>query len=477
MFFKEIKMAVSKSTLVNSTRQKDTLTENGAVTNSTTLSDVLNLFFLAGASRNLSEIDIENLIRKAMVEDELSTLKVIFWAGDIRGGAGERRFFKVALKTLSEFYPAIFAKNFALAPEFNRFDSLFDFYEDEQVLSYLFNTLTVHNNGLLAKWMPREGKVKNQDFRKAFLKFSGMKSKAYRKLLSKLSETLETNLSNKDYSFEYSHVPSVAFNKYRKAFYRNDEARITDFIGKVESGEEKINAGAIFPHDLYRSYARGDNSASINAQWSQLPNYMEGSDEKILPIVDVSYSMNGMPMDVAISLGTYISERNTSIFKDAFITFHERPTMHYLQGTTTERFSFLQRAPWGGCTNLHATFDLVLNSAVSNNLPQSDMPTKLLVISDMEFDHAEGYHNSNTTNFEVIKEKYEQSGYKMPDLVFWNVDGRSTDNFPVSFNEDGVALVSGASPSILKSVLNGTLNPMTVLNDTINSERYSALKV
>ena len=467
-------MSVSNSSLVNSTRQKDTLTENGAITNSTTLSDVLNLFFLAGASRNLSKKDIETLIIKSMNENELSTLKVIFWAGDIRGGAGERRFFKIALKTLSTYYPAIFKKNVRLTSLFNRYDSLFQFHDNEGILSYLHHTLVTNRCSLLAKWMPREGKVKNQELRKAFLKFSGMSPKRYRKLLSELSNTLETNLSNKDYSFEYSHVPSVAFNKYRKAFYRNDETRITDFISKVESGEEKINAGAIFPYDILRSYARDTSKPEpINAQWSQLPNYMEGSDERILPVCDVSGSMHGLPIEICISLGVYISERNKSIFKDAFITFSENPTMNFLSGTTTERFGQLSRADWGMNTDLQATFNLILSSALRENISQDEMPTKLLIISDMEFDRCA----KGDTNFDNIKKDYADAGYKMPDIVFWNVDGRSTDNFPVAFNEEGVALVSGASPSILKSVLNGSLDPMRVLNDTINAERYSVLKV
>lgn len=466
-------MSVSQSSLVNATRQKNALTENGALTNSTTLSNTLNLFFLAGASRNLSESEIERLVIAAMTENPEDTTKIIFWAGDIRGGAGERRFFKTALKVLERDFPETFEKNIQNVAEFNRFDSLFGFYNNKDVMSYLAKELYTNKNGLLAKWMPREGKAGNQQFRRAFLKHMDITPKQYRKLVVRNSKTVETNLSNKDYTFEYSYVPSVAFNKYRKAFARNDQERFFGFIQKSNNGKAKINAGAIFPYDIYRSYSsRGNDRESINAQWNQLPDYIGDSEERILPVCDVSGSMHGTPMEISVSLGVYISERNKSIFKDAFITFSERPQMNYLKGNTTQRFDQLQRADWGYNTNLVAVFGLVLDSAVRSNISQDEMPTKILIISDMEFDQA----SKTKTNFEKIREIYNSYGYKLPDLIFWNVNARSTSNFPVAYNEEGVALVSGASPTILKSVLSGSLSPIKIMKDTIGNKRYNVVK-
>lgn len=467
-------MSLSNSTLVNTTRQEDALTENGALTNSTTLNSVLDLFFLAGASRSLTKTEIKRLVVAALAESAEDTLKVIFWAGDIRGGAGERRFFKIALETVKEELPETFINNIKNVAEFNRFDSLFQFDNDENVLNYIERTLIKEKNGLLAKWLPREGKKTNSKFFTSFLKHTGLSKKKYRKLVAGLSKTVETNLSSKDYTFNYSHVPSVAFSKYRKAFARNDQDRFTNFITKVNEGTEKINAGAIFPYDIYKSFNRGGDAESVNAQWGSLPNYMQDSDERILPVCDVSGSMMGLPMEISVSLGVYISERNKSIFKDAFITFSERPQMNYLQGTTAQRFKQLRRADWGYNTDLQAVFRLILMNATKHKISQDEMPTKLLIISDMEFDTAT---RRSDTNYTAIKKKYKEYGYEMPEIIFWNVNGRSTNNFPVSFNKEGVALVSGASPSILKSVLKGSVSPTKVLRDTIDNPRYDIVKL
>jgi hypothetical protein len=222
---------------------------------------------------------------------------------------------------------------------------------------------------------------------------------------------------------------------------------------------------------------------AITEQWNALPNYMEGSKENILPVCDVSGSMQGLPMEVSISLGIYISERNEGTFKDAFITFSSQPTMEYLQGDVWERARQLSMANWCMSTDLEATFDLVLDSAVRDNVPQSQMPTKLLIISDMEFNQATGggYWDSNNSDWnptamEMVKEKYKNAGYEMPGIVFWNVNGRM-GNVPTKADTENTALVSGFSPAILTSVLGGELpTPLEVMFQTLNNERYKRIK-
>jgi hypothetical protein len=198
---------------------------------------------------------------------------------------------------------------------------------------------------------------------------------------------------------------------------------------------------------------------------------MADSTERIIPVCDVSGSMNGLPMDVSVSLGIYISERNQGIFKDAFITFSDRPKMNYLKGSLSERMRQLSNADWGMSTNLQATFDLILNSAIRESLPESEMPTKLLIISDMEFDQAD----RNQTNLNSIRHKYSSKGYTMPEIVFWNVNGR-LGNVPASVNDSGIGLVSGFSPSVLKSVLQGEIySPEQLMLDTVDTARYSCI--
>jgi len=290
--------------------------------------------------------------------------------------------------------------------------------------------------------------------------------------LVSMTKVVETQMCANEWSeINYSQVPSVAMNKHRNAFFNRDGQRYAEYIADVQAGKQKINASVLFPHQLYQAIQNGENADAVEAQWNALPNYMEGSTERIIPVCDVSGSMEGLPMDVSISLGIYISERNEGIFKDAFLTFSERPEMNYLKGSLSERMRQLQRADWGMSTNLQATFDLILNSAVRESLPEDEMPTKILIISDMEFNSA----CRGGSNLDSIKAKYSDAGYKMPEIVFWNVNGR-LGNVPASAKDSGIGLVSGFSPSILKSVLQGEIySPEQLMLDTVDTARYSCI--
>tara|TARA_R100000951_G_scaffold114942_1_gene121445 strand:- start:2830 stop:3576 length:747 start_codon:yes stop_codon:yes gene_type:complete len=232
-------------------------------------------------------------------------------------------------------------------------------------------------------------------------------------------------------------------------------------------GKGKINASVLFPHQVLESMEFDKDS--INAaqvQWDALPNYMEGSSERILPVCDVSGSMSGLPMEVCVALGMYISERNESIFKDAFITFSSEPTMQYVEGDNLlDRYNSLIESDWGMSTNLQATFDLVLNSAVREKMPESQMPTKLLILSDMEFDNIDRSHTGS--NLDHIRAKYAEAGYTMPEIIFWNLNGR-VGNVPANAADENVGLVSGFSPSILKSILQGKVEtPEELMLNTV----------
>ena len=460
---------ISNSKLVNVMRQEDSLTKNGMVTNSTSLNANVDMFFLAGASRNMSENDIEMLFQKALIENAEVALKVLFWARDVRGGAGERRFFRVCAKFLNENYTEYLSKVIEHIPEYGRWDDIFEL--DEKMVFPLIKENLDKNNGLLAKWLDRKG-----DFANKVRKYLGLSPKEYRKLVVNLSNTVEQAMCAKEWeNINYKGVPSVAMNKYRKAFYRNDADRFNNFISLVNGGKETINASALFPHQLYQAYQRRENQNAVQAQWNNLPNYMQDSNERILPICDVSGSMSGLPMDVSVSLGVYISERNQSIFKDAFITFSENPKMQYLKGNLYERFRQLNSAEWGMNTNLEAVYKLILDNAVKNNISEDEMPTKILIISDMEFDQC--IHNNSDTALKMIQRMYSNAGYKTPEVIFWNVNGR-VGNAPATFNSNGVGLVSGFSPSILKSILQGSIDtPEGLMLRTVMSDRYKKITI
>lgn len=456
---------ISNSKLVNSMRQENSLTANGMVTNSTSLNANVDMFFLAGASRNMSDKDIELLFQKALVENPEVAMKVLFWARDVRGGAGERRFFKVCAKFLNDNYADYLSKIIEHIPEYGRWDDMFEL--DEKLVLPLIKEGINKNNGLLAKWLPRQDKFSNK-----VRKYLGLTPKEYRKLVVNLSNTVEQAMCAKEWeSISYRAVPSVAMNKYRKAFFRNDADRFNKFISLVNEGKETIKADALFPHQLYQAFQRNENQKAVEAQWNSLPNYLQDSTERILPVCDVSGSMTGLPMDVSVSLGVYISERNQSIFKDAFITFSASPEMQYLKGSLYERFRQLNKADWDMNTDLEAVYKLILDKAVQNNISEDEMPTKILIISDMEFDQC--IRNNSDIALSMIQRMYSNAGYKMPEIIFWNVNGR-IGNVPASFNSSGVGLVSGFSPSILKSILQGSIDtPEGLMLRTVMSERYS----
>ena len=459
------------SRLVNSTRQYNSLTANGAVTHSTSLSACLDLFFLAGASRNMQESDIIMVFERARAEDKNLAYKILFWARDARGGAGEKRFFQIVMEHISKQYAYDYDQLAIYIPEFGYWKDVFKIeHPTDNNLNWIATQLNESPNAnLLAKWFPRRGK-----WFVAMHQYLKVTPKEFRKRLVSMTKVVETQMCANEWSeINYSQVPSVAMNKHRNAFLKRDADRYTDYIADVQAGKQKINASVLFPHQLYQAIQRRENADAVEAQWNALPDYMADSTERIIPVCDVSGSMEGLPMDVSVSLGIYISERNQGIFKDAFLTFSERPEMNYLKGSLSERMRQLQRADWGMSTNLQATFDLILNSAMRDSLPESEMPTKLLIISDMEFNEAD----RGRTNLDAIKQKYSNAGYKMPEIVFWNVNGR-VGNVPASMDESGIGLVSGFSPSILKSVLKGEIySPQQLMLDTVDTARYSCIGV
>ena len=473
------------SRLTEALQTENTTTKNGMTTNSSSLNECVNLFFSIGAMRGKSKDKVVNLFSKAFNENPRTAMRILFWSRDIREGAGERQIFRDIMSYLASNYPQTVKTNLDLIPEYGRWDDVHVLFGTE--LENDVVTLLVHglNNpetaSLVSKWMPRKGLVFNK-VRKA-LKVT---PKELRKMIVSLSKTVEQKMCSKRWTeIEYPKTPSLAMSRYTKAFGRNDGERFKSFIESLKKGEVKINAGALYPYDITKNLRFGSNKDLANEQWKALPNWMEGSDELILPMVDVSGSMactvGGNPnltcMEVAISLGMYISERNEGAFKDMFMTFSSTPQIQKLLGPLSDRYTQLARADWGMSTNLYSAFKTILNQAVKFNIPQDEMPSKILILSDMEFNSAtRGERNHSALS--MIDEMYEEAGYVKPGIIFWNLHANG-GNFPARFDESGTALISGFSPSILKSVLSNpdSLTPVNIMNETVNSERYEPVTV
>lgn len=479
--------------LKNEANKTETL--NGATTYISSGKYCLDLFASIGASRNLDEKEIVKRFHRAFCEDKNLAMKILFYARDIRGGLGERKVFRTIIRNLPRTSRSALVKNIQYIPEYGRYDDLLEIMDtsckkevvtfiNEQLQKDIANIET-DDVSLLAKWLPSINATNIQTVKlgKRLAQCLNMSEKEYRQILSKLRakiKIIENNLREKDYLFDYSKQPSKAMFKYKKAFIRNDKKRYEEFLNKVQSGAAKMNTGTLYPYDIVRSIIHGgelsdEEKKSLDVTWNALLNYTK--DEKALVVVDGSDSMywgeNPQPAEVAQSLAVYFAERNTGLFKNHFITFSESPRLVEIKGDDIyNKIRFCIGFNECANTNIQKVFELILKTATKNELSQKDMPETIYIISDMEFDSCTV--DADLTNFEYIKRKFNEKGYKLPRLVFWNVNSWQ-QQVPVKESEQGVVLVSGCTPKIFEMVMDGETSPYKFMLDTINTERYEKI--
>lgn len=470
------------STFVEAVKNQGARTENGMRARKSTASACVDLFFKIGASRG------KNIVpdfAAAYVEDKDIALRIAQWTRDIRGGSGERELYHQILKYLEKHDPAAASKLLAKTPEIGRWDDIFVFSDKNlkrQAFTMLGDALR-NRNGLAAKWTPRQGKLAAE-----IRQFYGMSPKFYRKSLVELTNVVEQKMcANQWDDINHNHVPSLAASRYKKAFTRHGH-KFAEYVAKLAKGEAgvKVNASAVYPYDILKglntsgmSYGKTELD-HIVAQWEALPNYV--GDANILPLVDVSGSMTSPVggygsgsktscLDVAVSLGLYLADKNKGKFKDTFLTFSSNPQLLNLKGNVVEKCNQMVRSSWEMGTNLHAALAKILDTAIKGNVPQEEMPEMLLILSDMQFNGCVA-HDDSAIN--MIKRKYEEAGYDAPAVVFWNLNAK--DNVPVKHDKSGVALVSGFSPAIVKSVLSTDMEQFTpygVMLKAVMIDRYA----
>ena len=475
------------STFVNAVKNQEARTTNGMKARASTASKNVDLFFKIGASRG------KNIVPDftgAFVENRDYALRIAQWARDVRGGAGERKIFRDVLLNLAKTDGDACVALLRKVPELGRWDDLLIFEKDSAAEAVAFTMIfdaLKEDNGLCAKWMPRKGEVAAR-----LRSFLGWTPKFYRKRLVELTKVVEQDMcANKWDEINFNHVPSVASARYKKAFAKHTP-KYKEWAAKLVSTDPevaktvKVNAGAVYPYDVLKgligSYGiryEKSNLDHITAQWDALPNYV--GDANILPIVDVSGSMatpaggyNSKSkvtcLDVSVSLGLYLADKNKGKFKDTFLTFSGKPELLHLNGDIVQKIEQMNRSAWEMNTNLHAAIKKILDVATKGNVPAEEMPKVLLILSDMQFDQCARYDDSA---MQMIERKYAEAGYAVPQIVFWNLN--AADNVPVKFNKQGVALVSGFSPTIMKSVLAADLEeftPESIMRKTIMSDRY-----
>lgn len=456
-------------------------TENNAVTYIRSGSPLLDFYAQAGAMRPRPDQALE-LFKKAYSEDHQSAIRILFYLRDVRGGQGERELFRNCLQWLGDNETETFEKIVGYVSEYGRWDDLF--FDNKVCFDLIAKQLKEDKDSktpsLLSKWLPTINASSKTTRAKAkfIAQKIGMNEVEYRKVvrgIRKQLKVVEESMSAQKWDeINYSHVPSQASRIYKNAFKKHDPERYDAFIGKAEKGEAKINAATLYPYQLYMS-ARFDYSRTLEALWKQLPDYTMGKNA--LVVADTSGSMESpgyVPMSVSVSLALYFAERNKGQFKNYFISFSENPKLHKITGDTLiDKMRSIELGDVAN-TNLQAVFHLILETALKNKTPAEELPETIYIISDMEFDQAHSYRSGYSVRLhEAIKEKYEDAGYVMPTIVYWNVNARG-NNLPVQHNEYGVAMVSGFSPVIFKMAVEHK-TPLQVMLDTINSERYSKI--
>ena len=473
-----------------------TTTENGALTHASTLSDCLDLFATAGALRHASDEEIIERVLRAYAEDPDTAVKILFFARDIRGGMGERRFFRVAIGWLANHSPKSVKRNIEYFAEFGRYDDLLALLGTASEGAMLAYVKSVWDKdiaelkkadgvvSLLGKWLPsvNTSSVAAVHNAKIVARYLGLSDAEYRKTLTALRARIrisENNLRERDYTFDYEKQPSGAMLKYRKAFLRNDCGRYCEFLARVAEGKATLHADTLTPYDVVKKCFDTVNEAerkSLDATWKALPEFDCGSNA--LAVVDGSGSMycygNPSPAAVALSLGIYLAEHAKGEYAGHFITFSETPKLVKIKGKDIyEKVQYCQKFEEVANTDIAAVFELILKTAVKHKLPQSELPSRLYIISDMEFDDCT--EDASATNFESAKKRFEQFGYALPEIVFWNVASRSIGQ-PVTKNEQGVVLVSGFSPRIFSMITSGNLSPYAFMTEVLSSDRYAKIK-
>ena len=487
-------------------------TENGAIKYNSTNSAVYDMFAFMGAYRKRRDEDCILLFKNAFEEDPLLALKCLFYGRDCRGGLGERRFFRVCLRWLAEYNPKVVRRNLEHIPFFGRWDDLYilmDTPVEKDVFELIKNQLILdmqdcmkdENIGisLLGKWLKSENasSAETKKLAKKTREALGMTARDYRKMLSRLRErikVLEKLMSaNRWEEIDFSKIPSKAGLIYRNAFARRDI--IAERYAAFARGKKtKVNAATLYPYEVVEKALKlktsnldlfNTDKLMIDKYWENLPDYLEGKDCKMMCVVDTSGSMFGTPMNVAISLGMYCAERLSGPFSNRYISFSRRPQLIKVEGIDfVDKVNRIYRTNLCENTNLNAVFDLLLNVALDKNTRKEDIPETIVVISDMEIDTGTGYNywsanrddvwttKNTATEMEKIRQKWTSYGFKLPRLIYWNVDARHSTILDSGPN---VTFVSGASPVIFKSVLTGK-NGYDLMLEAITADRYNVIK-
>lgn len=485
---------------------KKAYTENGAEVLNTTSNPLLDVFSKIGAMRKCSDEDIIVAVNKAFAYDEELVMKLLFYARDVLYGLGERRFFRVAIRYVAYKYPNMVRNNFDNIVYFGRFDDLYalvDTIIEEDMWQYIREIISedIENLkdanasvSLAGKWLysPNTTNKEHARLGRRTAKKLGLSLTEYRHLLSALRERIEVveqKMCDKKWgTIVYQNVPSLAMLRYSDAFIEHDSCRFHKYLDAVKEGSVEIKARTLTPKDIVRKlgiyntcdwvsvlYDNDDELAVIDEQWKALPNFL-GEGMSAIGVVDTSGSMySARVLDSAIGLGIYLAERNKGPFHNKLITFSSKPSFVDLDDATTLVDKVRKIPTIIDNTNLRGVFDMILSTAVDNNVPQEDLPNSIIIFSDMQIDGGVPTSQLGNSFTKAMAVKYAEKGYKLPTVIYWNLNARR-DTY-LGDVSDNIQLFSGNTPAVFSQVMNAVgKSAYDAMLSTLNSPRYDCIK-
>ena len=485
-----------------------TRTLNGAKTHGSTGDACLDFFAVAGGMRYRRPSEQIRLFERAYIETPDLAMKLLFHLRDIRGGMGERRLFRTLMRHVAFTWPESARKNAEYIAEFGRWDDLMcllgtpakiqmaqiirdQLAEDEAALKRREAGEEDAHISLLAKWMPSDNasSLRTRRNAKRLMDALGMDQKEYRRLVTALRARIgltECQLTRKrPEKINYEAVPAQAMLKYRNAFERLDGDRFEEYLVGVDAGEKKIHADTLFPYEVLRPFFSGgywstadpNGMDTLEQLWEHLPGAV--ANVNAISVVDTSGSMYCSygplkPALISQAMGLYCAERCRGYFHNHLITFESTPHLIEVRGSNLrDKLKYIGTLPWGGSTNLEAVFDLILRTAVENNVKQEELPSVIYIFSDMEFNCC--MRNADKTVYENAGELFEAYGYQMPAVVFHNVNSWQMQT-PVTAHTRGTALSSGAATNTMGHKFDGNITPMEHMLRVLGSERYAMIR-
>ena len=468
-------------------------TNEGSFTNEHSLDHALEFFskggsafekakkFYAGSDGDSTPEKILSLFIKSWIVDKILTLKILFWVRNVRGGAGNRSGFRTCMNWLAQNEPDWVVANITQIPELGRWDDLECLY-NTKVESYavaFWVKSICEGNGLAAKWAGRKDNKLIAYFRNNILKEKNHKANSvsiFRKVLVSNTKVVETQMCAQNWSeINYQHVPSVAMARYTKAFFKHDESGMLKFKEALVKGEAKINASVLFPHDCVRTVDNNGDAGIADAQFAALPNYLEGTDQRIMCLADSSGSMDIQvsgsvkAVDISKGLSLYCSDKvgKSNPFYRKFMIFESESKLVSWESMTFSQAVKSRTIFDGACgsTRIDKAIMSLLSMGKMFKATKDQMPNVLLVISDMQF--SQGVSNARNTEVETCMQEWDKAGFARPKIIYWNLSTYTGSQ--ATKNDKNIALISGFSPSLLTSVFQAKdFGPMSIMKETVD---------